>query len=234
MSSEISVFGKDFFWNEVEKTKSAYFPESPVIVQSKRLAENAKNLQMEMFSACNITDDFVKRLFFNPPQRVLDLGAGMGANTLPMAKNGAHVTAIECSRELLATFAKNSVAIGCPNENLRLRRGDITTMESYEGPFDAVVAVDILPYIPPIKLRSTMEKIQKCLVDRGLLIGTIFTMNDKPMIRELMGQLGAHYYENGREFVEQLLEYSGFTVVELEARQEGGFRFMAEKTSIEK
>ena len=62
-----------------------------------------------------------------------------------------------------------------------------------------------------------------------MLIGTIFTTDDLPVVREFMGQLSAHFYENGSGFVTQLLQYSGFTVVELEARPEGGFRFQAEK-----
>jgi predicted TPR repeat methyltransferase len=108
-------------------------------------------------------------------------------------------------------------------------------MESYGGPFNLVVAIDILPYVPPTTLRSTMEKIQQCLEDRGILIGTIFTTDAAPpAVRELLGQLGAHFYENGSEFITQLLAYSGLTVVELERREEGGFRFKAEKTPVEK
>ena len=229
-----AVTSKDLFWGEVAKTSTTYSPDSAIIVQGKRIAENAKSMQMEMFSACAEIDRFARRLFSSPPKKILDLGAGIGANTLPMAKSGAHVTAIDQSRELLTAFSKTSVTIGCPAENLRLRRGDITTMESYGGPFNLVVAIDILPYVPPTTLRSTMDKIQQCLEDRGILIGTIFTTNVPPVIREFMGQIGAHFYENGSEFVTQLLEYSGFTAVELEARQEGGFRFQAEKTPVEK
>lgn len=229
-----AVTSKDLFWGEVAKTTVTYSPESAVIVQGKRIAENAKSMQMKMFSACTETDRFARRLFSSPPMKILDLGAGIGVNTLPMAKSGAHVTAIDQSRELLTAFSKNSVTIGCPSENLRLRRGDITTMESYDGPFNLVVAIDILPYVPPTTLRSTMEKIQQCLEDRGILIGTIFTTDDPLVVREFMGQLGAHFYENGSKFVTQLLEYSGFTAVELEARPEGGFRFRAEKTPVEK
>lgn len=229
-----AVTSKDLFWSEVAKTTVTYSPESAVIVQGKKIAENAKSMQMEMFSACTETDRFARRLFSSPPMKILDLGAGFGVNTLPMAKSGAHVTAIDQSKELLTAFSKNSVTIGCPSENLRLRRGDITTMESYDGPFNLVVAIDILPYVPPTTLCSTMEKIRQCLEDRGILIGTIFTTDDPPVLRECMGQLGAHFYENSSEFVRQLLEYSGFTALELEARPEGGFRFRAEKKSLEK
>ena len=81
---------------------------------------------------------------------------------------------------------------------------------------------------------SSAEGISKevqCLEDRGMLIGTIFTTNDHPILRELSEQLGAHYYENGKEFAIQLLQHSGFKILDLEARPEGGFRFRAEKIS---
>lgn len=228
------VTSKDLFWNEVAKTPATYSPERPVIVQGKKMAENAKSMQMKMFSACTQIDPIAQKLFSKPPMKVLDLGAGVGVNTLPMAKSGAHVTAIDRSRELLTAFSKNSVAVGCRKENLRLRCGDITTMKSYDGPFNLVVAIDILPYVPPTTLRSTMEKIQQCLADGGILIGTIFTTDDPPVVREFMKQLGAHFYENGREFVTQLLEHSGFTAIELEARPEGGFGFKAKKIPVER
>lgn len=228
-----AVTSRDLFWGEVAKTSTTYSPDSAIIVQGKRIAESAKCMQLEMFNSCNAVDDFAQRLFSSPPKKILDLGAGIGANTLPMAKSGAHVTAIDQSRELLTAFSKRSITVGCPKENLRLRRGDITAMESYEGPFDLVVAIDILPYVPPTMLRSTMEKIQQCLEERGILIGTILTSEDPPVLRECLGQLGAHFYENGSEFVSQLLDYSGFTAVELEARPEGGYRFRAEKAPLE-
>lgn len=230
MFSALTASSKELFWNEVEKTPTSYSPERPVVVQGKLVAENAHDLQKQMFNTCSKAEDFATRLFSNPPMKVLDLGAGVGANTLPMAKSGAHVTAIDQSKELLTVFANQSTKIKCPSKNLRLRRGDVTTMESYGGPFNLVVAVDILPYIPPAHLRSTMEKIQKCLEDRGLLIGTIFsTTSFAPVTREFLEQLGAHFYEGGHEFVVQLLKHSGFTVTKLEERAEGGFRFQAVK-----
>lgn len=232
--SAAAITSKDAFWEKVAATTSTYSPDSPIIIQGKKIAETAKKLQEEMFKSCTKSDPFAEKLFSKPPMKVLDLGAGMGVNTLPMAKAGAHVTAIDQSKELLTTFSKVSEVVRCPAKNLRLLRGDITIMKSYNGPFNLVVAIDILPYLPPITLRSTMEKIHQCLEDRGILIGTLFTTDDPLITRELMGKLGGHSYENGSDFVTQLLEYSGFTIQEIEARKEGGFRFKAEKKPIEK
>jgi len=243
--ASIVATSKELFWAEVEQTTAIYLPDSPVIVREKLVHANAKCLQMEIFRTCTGITPFAQRIFSSlpisslpissPPMKVLDLGAGNGAYTLQMASSGAHVTAIDQSREFLVVIATKSAEIGCPSENLRLRRGDITTMESYDGPFNLVVAMDILPYVPPTKLRSTMEKIQQCLEDRGILIGTLFTTESlHPLVQELQEKAGAHFYKNSSEFITQLLEHSGFTVLELEEREEGGFSFKAEKAPVEK
>lgn len=186
---------------------------------------------MKCLSLVRQLNDLRQSILWPPPKRVLDLGAGIGANTRPMAKKGAHVTAIDSSKELLQFFSSQCVAEGCPNENIRLLRGDITTMKSYGENFELVVAVDILPYIAPKDLKSTMEKNQKCLADKGVLIGTIFTTDTDPVKRTFMGKLGVHFYEGGRKFIEQLLTHSGFLVEKLEAHEQGGFRFKALKVS---
>jgi cyclopropane fatty-acyl-phospholipid synthase-like methyltransferase len=216
-----AVTSKDLFWTKVGETTSLYSPEDEVIVGGKKFADRAKDLQDEMFKSCDATDSFAKKFFSNPPSKILDLGAGIGANTIPMAKSGAHVTAIDQSIELLKIFSTNSVKMGCPKGNIRLLHGDIATMKSFGGPFNLVVALDILPYVPPTMLRSTMEKIHQCLEDGGILIGTIFTKNNSDSHNELMGKLGGHHYGKGMEFVEQFLKYSGFTVVTIKERQKG-------------
>jgi len=222
------------FWDNVEKTKSCYEPDAPIIINGKKLTDNAENFRNEMFRACSLVDRFAREFFENPPKHVLDLGSGIGANTRPMAKHGAHVTAIDSSRELLETFSSKCVEDSCPNENVRLLCRDITILESYGENFDLVVAVDILPYIAPKDLQSTMKKIHMCLAAKGILIGTTFTTNQHPILRTCMEKMGGHFYEGGREFTEQLLTESGFSVEKIEEREEGGFCFKAIKVSPEK
>lgn len=220
---------QDLFWTQIAQTPSLYNPTSPVVVQEKTVSAEAKTLQTEMFASCTSIDPFAQDFFKSPPKKVLDLGAGIGSNTLTMALGGSHVTALDESKQLLLQLAKASVACACPSSQLRLRRADLTKLDSYEGPFNLVVAIDILPYIPPTTVRSTMEKIHACLEKRGLLIGTIFTTHFHPIMREMMSQIGAHFYDGDERFVTDLLNYSGFSIIKIQRREEGGFRFKAEK-----
>jgi predicted TPR repeat methyltransferase len=230
---ESPVISKELFWRNTRETVSLYSPESAVIVQGKTLCPNAKRLQEKMFNSCTVVSEVVKEFFKDPPKFVLDLGSGMGANTLPMAKAGSHITAIDSSIELLERFSKFSKMYGCPKENFRLRKGNIETMESYgeKDSFDLVVAVDILPYVSPNMLESTMEKIQKSLKNGGIIVGTIFSTEANPIMREAMGKLGAHFYAGGQDFVEKLLDFSGFTVEVIERNDGTGFYFKARKNS---
>lgn len=223
---------KNAFWNKVEKTKSFYKPNDSVIIRGKYLAKNSRNFRNKMFESCSMSDRFAEEYFSSPPKRVLDLGSGMGANTIPMAQNGAKVTAIDNSENLIQTFLKKSISANCPKENIITICKDITTMKSYGENFNLVVAVDILPYIAPKKLHSTMIKIKKCLTNKGILIGTIFTTDAEIILHTLMGKLGAHFYEGGEKFVKQFITESGFLLKKIEeCKEQGLFRFKAEKIS---
>jgi cyclopropane fatty-acyl-phospholipid synthase-like methyltransferase len=234
MAAASNISDKELFWQRVEKTDSLYEPDSAVIIKGKRFADRAEDLRNEMFRACTRTEPFAEEFFKSPPAKVLDLGSGIGSNSRPMAKNGAHVSAIDNSIELLQFFSTRSVMDGCPEKNIRLRRGDITTMKTYGEDFNLVLATDILPYVSPKNLHSTMEKIQKCLAEKGILIGTIFTTNSDPAMREFISNLGGHFYEGGRKFTEELLEHSGFLIEKIEKREEGGYRFKAIKAPTNK
>ncbi|MDE3046083.1 MAG: class I SAM-dependent methyltransferase [Verrucomicrobiota bacterium] len=212
----------------IAQTESQYRPNDPVIILGTLAGNKAEELQKEMFHSCNRVEKYAAEFFYKPPTKVLELGSGIGANSRLMARNGAHVTAIDNSRELLQEYSNLSQKEGCPAKNIRLRRGDITTVASYGADFELVIAVDILPYIAPKDLQSTMQKIYACLFDKGTLVGTIFTTKTEPMARLLMGQLGAHFYEGGSDFARDLLENSGFSVEKLE-ETESGYRFKAVK-----
>lgn len=221
------------FWDKVANTPSNYRPNDQVIIGGRLISERAEDLRDKMYSECSSLDLLARKLFQTPPKQVLDLGSGIGRNSLPMACQGAKVTAIDSSRELLEIFSRKSKVEGCPTENIRLRRGDITTAKSYGENFDLVLAVDVLPYLAPKDLKSTMEKIHQCLAEGGILIGTIFTTDDnKPyLLNELMEKIGVHNYEGNEQFVKQLLTESKFSAEIIERRQEGGFRFKAKKIS---
>ena len=227
---EATASDKQLFWSKVEEKRSLFNPEVPVVIEGRELGKSL-DLQNNMNNCCTKTEQYATEYFTTPPARVVDIGSGMGANSIPMACSGAHVTGIDSSNQLLKIFQSLCKQRSCPSKNVRLCRGNLVTMPSYFGPYDLALAIDILPFIPPADLKSTMDKIHACLADGGLFIGTIFTEGRNPTVIELLEKLGAHFYPEGITFAQNLLKYSGFEVLELEEREHGGFRFKARKIS---
>ena len=222
------------FWRNIETVETAYRPDEPIFVDGRKVTNRAKDLRSEMFSSCARTEEFIINFFNKSLRRVLDLGCGIGANSLALAKQGTYVCGIDIDGDLLNKYLIKSKEIGCKSEDLRLRLCDLTKLETfkeYEKTFDLVVGVDILPYLPPKELRRTMEKIQDCITPKGYFVGTIFTPETfDPMMIEFSTKLGVHFYDGGLEFTKQLLENSGFEIKQLRVREEGGISFVARKT----
>jgi predicted TPR repeat methyltransferase len=218
------------FWKEIEKTPSQYDPEKEVIVKNINFGK-AKDLRSDMFWKCQRVEKYVQSHFFERPKFVLDLGCGAGANSFPFYYTlGSFVTAIDSSLEQMLPFAVSTLPIESRGDRLRLIKQDITKATSFgKEKYNIVIAVDILPYLPPKHLKKVMTLARNALQDNGLLIGTIFS-DHSPEAESLMSQLGAHFYPGGEKFVRNFLKYSDFEPVKIERRKEGGFRFEAKKS----
>ncbi|MCE1229024.1 MAG: polysaccharide deacetylase family protein [Firmicutes bacterium] len=85
---------------------------------------------------------------FQGRKRVLEIGAGTGIFTLPIARKlaeeGGEVVAVDLSGRMLSLLERKSQEAGLTN--LRLRQGAIETME-LEGTFDGVCAFSSLEYV---------------------------------------------------------------------------------------
>jgi cyclopropane fatty-acyl-phospholipid synthase-like methyltransferase len=113
---------------------------------------------------------------------------------------------------LLEKFSDRIIAFNTPKEKINFLHADIEEIKSYRENFDLVIAVDILPYVKPKNQKTTMEKIHACMTTHGYLIGSIFTDTDgsSELLRSVMRQLGAHFYNDENEFIKQFIEHSGF------------------------
>lgn len=95
----------------------------------------------------------------------LDLGAGSGFQTLPLARRGFHVVAVDFSRQLLAELRDNA-----RNLDVELVEADITNRASYAGkkPELIVCMGDTLTHLPSTKdIESFLDAIVAELVPGG-------------------------------------------------------------------
>ncbi|MDG6250003.1 class I SAM-dependent methyltransferase [Methanocalculus sp.] len=101
----------------------------------------------------------LKELPLTPDSRVLDIGSGPGAIAIPIAKQVAHLTAVEPSEGMAAVFAEKIEEEKCGNITLiRKRWEDVHVKADLEPPYDIVFASYSLD-LPDI--RGAIQKIEE-------------------------------------------------------------------------
>lgn len=105
---------------------------------------------------------------------ILDIGAGTGRNTLPLARLGHPIDAIELSGEFAAKLQGEA-----DGEGLKVRAtvGDILNpeLELFPGRYPLVVLSEVIPHFDSSQqLRSLMVKLSKAMSPGGWLLLNLF------------------------------------------------------------
>ena len=102
--------------------------------------EYAMDLAEVMFSPGNKAERARMGEIVAEGERVLDMFAGIGYFTLPMARAGAHVTAIERNPDSFQFLLENAMRNGVSDRIEPYRADNRDVLDSYDGePFDRVV-----------------------------------------------------------------------------------------------
>ena len=237
----------DRFWGQVEEVPTIAEDEGPIVMQGHTLFPSLAAGKREMYLSCSQTSEYVETYLVHSDSKgtVLDLGCGIGANTIPLFQKGWKVIAIDnhyeaiesCVDNIAKAFLFSMLSGNVPSvDSPSIITGDIITNE-YPENMDAVVCVDVLPYLPPPHLKATMEKIFRALRPGGQFVGTVFfkpTSHESPFT-ELMGKLGAHFYP-GIESAREIVTRSGFLIKTEKERNDSNaqshcLEFLAEKPS---
>ncbi len=145
--------------------------------------------------------------------RVLEIGAGSGVFTLPMARLCKKVTAVDTSEWMLEVLKRNAAHNRI--ENITAVAADFRDLEPGET-FDAVCSFSSFEYIPD--LDGLFRKISGILAPGGVLY---FTTAHRSFFRfftqvgNAMRQ-GIWLHARGRRQVRRALEKSGFGHIEIE------------------
>jgi SAM-dependent methyltransferase len=95
-------------------------------------------------------DDLTEVVGVGPGCRVLEVGAGTGKATLPLAERGCRITAVERGTAMAAVARRNLAGF----EAVEIVTADFETWPLPQEPFDAVVAATAFHWIDPA-LRMT-------------------------------------------------------------------------------
>jgi ubiquinone/menaquinone biosynthesis C-methylase UbiE len=119
--------------------------------------------------------------------RVLDIGAGTGALTIPISRIAADVTAIEPSENMLWCLRNNLSDEEITNVHcLQERWEDVDLEKDLEGPYDVVVASYSLGMIDIVGSLRKMNSISKRAVFLFWFAEKDLTMNDHAQLWSLL------------------------------------------------
>jgi SAM-dependent methyltransferase len=195
-------------WTWVEKPAAAVPAEGTSVASRGNLPDPTSRLVQEHLMDASRTGT------------VLDLGCGEGSNSIPLHLKGWDVIAIGSNQEMFSAYLQNvQRAIHrqglCDGRFPHVITGDLV-QRGYPKNMDAVVCVDVLPYIPPEHLQRMIDKIFYALRPGGKFVGTLFFRGDQETVAVTQSRLYA-----GKEGVRELLVRSGFHVMEVRERDAG-------------
>jgi peptidoglycan/xylan/chitin deacetylase (PgdA/CDA1 family)/SAM-dependent methyltransferase len=110
-----------------------------------------------------------------PRHRILEIGAGTGRFTIPLARRCGKITAVELSENMMAILKENAARENA--SRIECRTGDIELIE-LKGTYDVVCSFSSFEYIPD--LDELFKKISQCMSPGGIFY---FTTAHRSMFR---------------------------------------------------
>ena len=96
-------------------------------------------------------DAFVARLELKPGMKVLDVGCGTGNLSVPAAKAGAEVTAVDIAPNLLVQAAARAQQ---ERFNIKFHEADAEELPFHDGEFDVVMSMFAAMFAPRPKVAA--------------------------------------------------------------------------------
>lgn len=102
---------------------------------------------------------------------VLDLGCGMGANSIFLAERGFEVTCVDKDKDNIDYIKKNHSTINAVNK-------DILEFDFPDKEYDLVLAINLLHFFEFEDVKLLINKILKSLKKEGLVYLQVFSKNN--------------------------------------------------------
>jgi ubiquinone/menaquinone biosynthesis C-methylase UbiE len=106
----------------------------------------------------------------------LDLGCGVGRNSIYLAKEGFDVVAIDISISALKKTKTRSKIEGTPN--VTVLRASMTNLPFVSRTLDAVISISVIHHALREDIEKAIEEIQTVLKDNGLFLANLLSKED--------------------------------------------------------
>ena len=172
--------------------------------------------------------EIVERAGIKPGERVLDVGCGTGAQTLPAAEvaGPGSVAGVDPSPDMLERAREKAAKKGL---EIDFRSAAIEKLPFDDQQFDVVLSSFMLHHLPEDVMRSGFGEIKRVLKPDGRLLAVDFT-SGRSLIGRVMGLLGHAHKLEGLNGIKSTLVEAGFSSVEeLPSKQGHVFFLRAQK-----
>lgn len=138
-------------------------------------------------------------------KKVLDVGAGTGRLSLPLANRGAIVTALDVSPKMLESLKKK-------NSKTETVVGDAESLPFENNTFDIVTAAFLIVHLKnPTRF---FDEAYRVLKDGGILVVTNINQKDPPTVKTKEGNIIIESYYHRPEKVIEILESLAYGIEE--------------------
>jgi 2-polyprenyl-3-methyl-5-hydroxy-6-metoxy-1,4-benzoquinol methylase len=115
-----------------------------------------------------VRDEVFRRAAPDQHARCLDLGAGTGFLTLPLAERACHVVAVDIAPAMTEDLERRAKEQGLTN--VETRACDLTTLRFHDHSFDAVVSSYALHHVTHAEKRALVGRARRWLKPGGRLV----------------------------------------------------------------
>lgn len=148
--------------------------------------------------------------------RVLEVAAGTGLVTLALAAAAREIVATDYSSAMVNALNQRVQAAGM--KNVRCEQADIYALRSADGPFDAVVAANVLHLVPD--LSGALTALRRVLRPGGRIIVPTYCHDETVLAWGVSRVLAATGFPGHRRFtaksLQQAVEAAGVRVTRTE------------------
>lgn len=161
--------------------------------------------------------DIVEAAGIQPGERVLDVGCGTGAQTLPAAANAGpgNVVGIDASPEMIEVARQKAAKQGL---DVDLRVAPIEDLPFGEDEFDVVLSGFMLHHLPNDVQHKGFNEVRRVLKPGGRFLA-VDMVSGRSFVGRIIGLLGHAHSQDAVERMKAAMREAGFeTVDELDSK----------------
>lgn len=113
-------------------------------------------------------------------ERILDIGAGTGRASLPLAREGFQVTAVDSSQAMLDQYRAQAGEV-----RVELRVGDARQLDLADGAFDTALGLNVLVHFP--NWREILAEWRRVVRPGGRLVFDLYSQDHVDAVERTVG-----------------------------------------------